>query len=196
MVAIVSVMVDYGGSNGNPVSQNTTGNEPSLRFKTLDDNDMSENGKLLGTIDVPSSGINKSFWKHVYLKVTGGTFTRIENVKFYTDGSGFGTGITTFIGNELPTHNSGSSSGYVKATGVNNVSGDDIINHSFIDTKTNVFTFTSNTPKIITISENGGIINAVGESTNYMVVQMDVASTVSLKGDLTDKTWYYIFDEL
>ena len=189
-------MTDYGGSDGNPITQNTTDNEPNLRFKTLDDNDMTSNGKLLGTIDVPSIGTNKSFWKHIYLKVTGGTFTRIENIKFYTDGSNFGTGITTYIGNEMPIHNSNSSSGYVKSTGVNNVGGNDIIDHTFIDTKSNVFTFTSNTPKIISISENGGIIDQVGESTNYIVVQMDVSSIVSLTGDLTDRTWYYIFDEL
>lgn len=40
------------------------------------------------------------------------------------------------------------------------------------------------------------MIDSVGESTDYIVAQMEVASTVSLKGDLTDKTWYFIFDEL
>lgn len=196
MVATVSVMVDYGGSDGNPQTQDTTGNEPNIRFKTIDDNDMSSNGKLLGTIDIPSNGTNSSFWKHIYLKVVGGSFTRIDNVKFYTDGSSFGNGITTYIGTELPTHNSASNSGYVKATGTPNISGDDLLNHSSINTKTNVFIFTSNTPKNITISENGGVISNVDESTNYIVAQMDVASNVSLKGDLTDKTWYFIFDEL
>jgi hypothetical protein len=189
-------MVDYGGSDGTPLSQDTTNNEPSIRFKTLDDNDMSTNGKLLGTIDVPISGTNNSFWKHIYLKVTGGTFTRIENVKFYTDGSSFGNGITTYIGTELPTHNSGDSSGYIKATGTDNSSGDDMLNHSSITTKNDVFTFTSNTPKNITISEGDNKINSVGDSTDYIVAQMDVSSNVSLKGDLTDKTWYFIFDEL
>ena len=196
MVATVSVMVDYGGSDGTPLSQDTTNNEPSIRFKTLDDNDMSTNGKLLGTIDVPLSGSNNSFWKHIYLKVTGGTFTRIDNIKFYTDGSSFGNGITTYIGTELPTHNSGDSSGYIKATGTDNSSGDDMLNHSSIITKNDVFTFTSNTPKNITISESDNKITNVGESTDYIVAQMDVSSNVSLKGDLTDKTWYFIFDEL
>lgn len=196
MVATVSVMVDYGGTDGSPLSQDTTGNEPSIRFKTLDNNDMSTNGKLLGTIDVPVSGTNNSFWKHIYLKVTGGDFTRIDNVKFYTDGSSFGTGIETFVGTELPTHNSGDSSGYVKATGTENSSGDTMLDHGDISTKTNVFTFTSGTPKNISISESDNMINSVGESTDYIVAQMEVASTVSLKGDLTDKTWYFIFDEL
>lgn len=196
MVATLSVMVDYGGTDGSPLSQDTTNNEPSIRFKTLDDNDMSSNGKLLGTIDVPSSGTNNSFWKHIYLKATSGDFTRIENVKFYTDGSGFGNGIDTYIGNELPTHNSGDNSGYVKATGTDNVSGDTLLDNSQISTKTNVFTFTSSTPKNITISETNNMIDSVGESTDYVVAQMEVSSTTSLKGDLTDKTWYFIFDEL
>lgn len=196
MVATVSIMVDYGGSDGTPQIQDTINNTPSIRFKTLDDNDMSSNGKLSGTIEVPSSGTNSSFWKHIYLKVVSGTFTRIENIKFYTDGSNFGSGITTYIGNDLPIHNSGTSSGYIKATGTNNISGDDMLNHSSINTKTDVFTFTSTTPKNITVSEDGGVINSVGESTDYLVAQMDIASNVSLKGDLTDRTWYFIFDEL
>tara|TARA_B110001454_G_scaffold41885_1_gene41161 strand:+ start:5568 stop:6158 length:591 start_codon:yes stop_codon:yes gene_type:complete len=196
MVATVSVMVDYGGSDGNPQTQDTMGNEPSIRFKTLDNNDMSANGKLLGTIDVPASGTNNSFWKHIYLKVTGGSFTRIENIKFYTDGSSFGSGVTTYIGTELPTHNSGDSSGYTKATGTDNVGGDDLLDHDSINTKNNVFTFTSGTPKNITISESDNVISNVGESTDYIVAQMEVSTSVSLKGDLTDKTWYFIFDEL
>ena len=71
-----------------------------------------------------------------------------------------------------------------------------MLDHGNISTKTNVFTFTSGTPKNISISESDNMIDSVGESTDYIVAQMEVASTVSLKGDLTDKTWYFIFDEL
>ena len=77
-----------------------------------------------------------------------------------------------------------------------NVSGDTMLDNSKISTKTNVFTFTSGTPKNITVSETDNMIKNVGESTDYIVAQMEVDSTVSLKGDLTDRTWYFIFDEL
>ena len=87
------------------------------------------------------SAVN-SFWKQIYLKVTGGTFTQIDNVKFYTDGGGFGTGISTFVGDQLPTKNSGSDAGYVVATGTVGTSGNAMVaSHAGVSAQTDAFIY-------------------------------------------------------
>jgi len=49
--------------------------------------------------------------------------------------------------------------------------------------------------KTVTISEAGAIIDASGETTNYVGAQMDVADTAS-PGDLADETWTFQYDEI
>ncbi len=191
MVATVAVFVEN-GPNATPVPTDTTAlGPPNIRLKTEDDAVIDANNP----IPIPSSGTNRSFWKHIFLQATGGTFTQIDNVQFYTDGSGFGTGITTFVGDETPTKNSGSTAGYDQATGTVGTDGDELTTHTNITAKTDAFTFTSGSPKGVSISEAGAIINATGETTNYVVAQMDVASTAS-PGDLTDETWTFQYDEI
>ena len=189
MVATVAVFVDTGAG---PTGTDTSSlGPPNIRFKTADDAVIDANNP----IPIPTSGTNRSFWKHIFLKVTGGTFTQIDNVKFFTDGTGFGTGITVFVGDETPTKNSGSTAGYDQATGTVGTTGNELTTHAIITAKTNAFTFTSGSPKTITISEAGAIINATNETTNYLVAQMDVASTAS-PGDLADETWTFQYDEI
>ena len=113
MVATVAVFVET-GPNATPVETDTSAlGPPNIRFKTADDAVIDANNP----IPIPAGGDNRSFWKHIFLQATGGTFTQIDNVQFYTDGTGFGTGITVQIGNETPTKNSGSTAGYDQATG-------------------------------------------------------------------------------
>ena len=201
MVAIVDVLLDTAGTDTAPgtVTNITTGGglgPPNMRFKTADNATID----TLNPIPIPAAGTNRSFWKQIYIEVTGGTFTQIDNVKFYTDGTGFGTGITTYVGDELPTHNSGSDAGYEVATGTVGTTGDELVaNHGGITGKTDAFSYTSGSPKSpgnsLTISETGNIINATGESTNYWVFQMDVGTTAS-PGDLPDETWTFQYDEI
>ncbi len=191
MPATVAVYVET-GPNATPVEADTTAlGPPNIRFKTADDATIDANNP----IPIPASGTNRSFWKHIFLKANGGTFTQIDNVKFFTDGTGFGTGITTFVGDETPTKNSGSTAGYDQATGMVGSDGDELTTHTNITAKTDAFTFTSGSPKTVSISETSNIIDAVGETTNYVVGQMDVASTAS-PGDLADETWTFQYDEI
>ena len=115
MVATVATFFDFAGVNGTPgTQQDTSGLAPvNVRFKTADDSTIDANDP----IPIPGGGPNYSFWKHLYMRVTGGTFTQINNVKFFTDGTNFGTGIVTSVGDQLPINNSGSQAGYVVATG-------------------------------------------------------------------------------
>lgn len=194
MVATVAVFFDFGGSNASPATNQDTSSlgPPNLRFKTADDATIDNQNP----IPIPSGAAINSFWKQIYLKVTGGSFTQIDNVKFYTDGGGFGTGITTFVGNQLPVKNSGSNSGYVVATGTAGTSGNAMVaSHGGISAQTDAFTFTSGSPLAITISEAGSLMNATGETTNYLVTQMNVASSAG-PGNLADETWTYQYDEI
>lgn len=194
MVATVKVFYDFGGSDGNPATEQDTSSlgPPNLRFKTNDNATIDNQDP----IPIPTSGSVDSYWKHVYLKCTGGTFTQIDNVKFYTDGSGFGTGITTNVGNQLPTKNSGSDAGYEVATGTAGSSGDEMVaSHTGISAKSDAFGKTSGSPMTVSISESGSLIDATNETTNYLVFQMNVASTAG-PGNLSDETWTFQYDEI
>ncbi len=191
MVATVAVFVET-GPNATPVPTDTTAlGPPNIRFKTADDPTIDANNP----IPIPASGTKRSFWKHIFLKATAGPFTQIDNVKFFTDGTGFGTGITVFVGDETPIKTSVSTAGYDQATGMVGDDGDELTTHINITAKTDAFTFTSGTPKTVTIGEAGAIIDAVGETTNYVIGQMDVASTAG-PGDLPNETWTFQYDEI
>ena len=69
-------------------------------------------------------------------------------------------------------------------------------NHDFISDKDDAFVdFTPSTPKTVTISEQDSEINAIGETSNYIVAQMDVDSTAG-PGDLDNEIWTFQYDEI
>ena len=71
-----------------------------------------------------------------------------------------------------------------------------VANHGGISGKTEVFgNYTSGSPKSISVSETGSIIDSVNETSDYLVFQMDIDSTVT-KADLSNKTWTILYDEV
>jgi len=197
MVATVHVFFDFGGTDnspGTPQDVDALG-PPNLRFKTNDNATID----TVDPIPIVASVTKYSYWKQIYLKVTAGTFTQIDNVKLYTDTTPFGTGIATYIGDEQPLHSSTVTTGYDLATGTPGDTGDRMDSggnkHTDITARTNIFSFSSAAPKAITISESGSKMDAIGETTNYAVVQMEVIDTAS-PGDLADETWTYRYDEI
>lgn len=189
MVATIDVYTDFGGAVNAPGTKQDTDplGPPNARFKDADNNTID----LLNPLTIPAAGNFRSRWKHFYMRVAVGPDTQIDNVKIYTDGTGFGTGITVFAGNETPTNTSASDAGY----DVSDVSNEALTNHDSITAETDFFTFTSGSPKTVSISEAGGVLNAVGEETDYVVLQMQVANTAS-PGDLADETITYEYDEI
>lgn len=190
MTAVFDVKLDRGGSDANPGNSDTLTN---LRFKTNDDNTQDTNDP----IPIVSGQTKRSYWRHVYLQCTTGPTTQVDNIKVYTDGGGFGTGITLQIGQQFPTKNNGSSAGYELATGTPGDTGDELVaNHSGITSKTDFFGKTSGSPLSgPSISESGSIINAVGEMSNYILLQLDVGDTAS-PGSLTPETLTFQYDEI
>jgi len=179
MAAIVHVYVHTGSG---PSNTNTDSlGPPNIRLKTADDATIDD----ANPIPIPTSGTNRSYWKTLTLWAETSPTGTINNIKFYTDGGGFGTGITTYVGDET-------SSTYDQATGTEGTTGDEMVaNHSEITAKTDAFTYTSGVPKDV----SGSITNPdTGRISDYIVLQMDVGASAS-PGNLSDETFTIRYDE-
>jgi hypothetical protein len=190
--ATVAVFYDFGGTDGSPgTQQDITGlGPPNIRFKRADNATIDNQNP----IPVPPSGTNYSRWKQLYLKVTGGTFTQIDNIRFYSDGTNYGTGVTLKVGLQFPTNNSGSpGSGYEVA----DTDDQDMVNyHGSITSDADAFNYTEGSPLSgPSISESGSVIDATNEMSDYIVFQLEVVNGASA-GDLTDETFTLKYDEI
>lgn len=196
MVAVMSVYVDVGGSNGSPASENDIDalGPPAMQFRT----DDTVSVDTLKPIVIPAAGTNYSYAKSSYLHCDTAPSLQINNVQFYTDGSNtLGTGIGVVVGDEMPTKTNASDAGYIVATGTSGTTGNEITTfYTGITGVTDVFTYTSGSAKTISIGESGSIINAVGETTNYVVFQMTVASTASPISATPNETGTFQYDEI
>jgi len=190
MAAIFNVMLDTGGSAGSPGIETNTDSlgPPNVRFKQADDANIDSNDP----IQIPTdSSTNYSYWKQVYLKCATAPDTQVDNVKFFTDGTGFGAGITTNVGSPFPEKSSTSDAGYDPAT-----SAVSITTHANVSSASDVFTYTSGTPLDgPTISETNSTITASGNTTDYLVLGMEVTSGAS-PGNLSDETFTFRYDEI
>lgn len=190
MVAAFNVNFDFGGTDNAPgTEQDITGLGPAeLRFKQADDATIDSNDPM----PIPTSGTEFSRWKQIYLVCTTAPDTQVDNVRFFTDGSNFGTGITVRAGDQFPLKADLVNTGY-DVSDANAV----MTTHTDITSSTEVFAnFTAGSPLAgPTISEAGAIIDAINETTNYLVLQMEVISTAS-PGNLADETFTFRYDEI
>lgn len=188
MAAVFDVYLDFGGSDNSPGTEQDTDalGPPNIRFKQADDATIDSNNPM----PIPAAGSEYSRWKQVYLYCATAPSTQVDNVKIYTDGGGFGTGITVNCGDGVQVKNSGADTGY-DVSDTNEI----MTNHTDVAAVTDFFTYTSGAPRTCTISEAGTIINAIGETTDYIVLQMVVGSTAS-PGNLADETFTWQYDEI
>ncbi len=188
MAAVFNVNFDFGGTDNTPgTEQNTDGlGPPNIRFKQEDDATID----AVDPMPIPAAGSEYSRWKQVYLYCATAPDTQVDNVKLYTDGGGFGTGITVNVGDGVQVKNSGADTGY-DVSDANEI----MTNHTDVAAVTDLFSYTSGAPRTCTISEAGTIINAIGETTDYVVLQMVVGSTAS-PGNLADETITFQYDEI
>lgn len=189
MVAAFEVTLDTGGAVTAPALETNTDplGPPNVRYKRADNPTIDNINPNI----IPSAGTTNSRWKSLYLKCVTAPDTQVNNVKIFTDGVGFGTGITVNVGDETPTKTDVSDAGY----DVSDTNDDPLTNHAFISSVTDFFTFTSGSPKSVSISEAGNIINAINETTDYVVTQMDVINTAT-PGDLANETITWEYDEI
>jgi len=197
MVAIFSVYFDTAGSDTAPGASTDVDalGAPALRFKTNDNTAID----AIDPVPVPASGTNYSYWKQIYLYCDAAPDTQVDNVKFFTDGVNFGTGITLNVGLQFPTHNSASNAGYEVAStgGTSGTTGVEVITgHAGISSVADAFGYV--TGSLLTgpsISEDSSIINAIGESTNYLILQVAVGTT-AVPGNKSDVTLRFQYDEI
>jgi len=196
MVATMSVYVDIGGTAGSPATENDIDalGPPAMQMRT----DDTVSVDTLKPIVIPAAGTNYSYVKSSYLRCDVAPSLQINNVQFYTDGSNtLGTGIGMVVGNEMPTKTNVSDTGYIPATGTSGTTGTEMTAfYTGITGTTDVFTYVSGTAKAITIGESGSIINAIGETTNYVVFQMTVGSTASPTSATPNETGTFQYDEI
>lgn len=192
MVATFDVMYDWGGVDGTPGTSTDTDalGPPTLRFKNADDATIDTNNKLV----VPDADTKYSMWKHIYLKCSNADSHTMNNFRFYTDGvNSFGdAGIDVVVGLQFPTKNSGATTGYEVA-----VADDELVaDHGGISSVASVFDYSAVDDALtVSCSEAGNVINAANETTNYILLQMTVASTVAIAGDLPNENGYIAYDE-
>ena len=181
MVAVFDVNYDNLGTDNTPGASTAITN---LRFNAEDTNDQD----LASPLIIPTSGTIYSFWKQLYIISTTAPDTQVDNVQLYSDGAlAWGTGVTVQVGDQFPLHSSTVTTGYDVADAQ-----EIMTNHTDITSETSLFTFTSASTLALSISETSSIINAVGETTNYIVLQTDVLSTSTPGTKATEiVTWQY-----
>lgn len=190
MTAVFDVKLDHGGSDTSPGTKDTVTN---LRFKTADDNDQDE----VNPIPIVSGQTKRSYWRQIYLKCTTAPTTKVDNLKFYTDGGDFGTGITLNVAEQFPVNNVGADTGYEVATGTPGDTGDEVVaGHAGVTSVVDAFGLVQGTPLAgPSISEASAQIDAIDEETNYLAFQLDVEDTAS-PGTLTAETLTVQYDEI
>ncbi len=189
MVAAFSVYLDTGGTDNSPgASTDITGLGPAeLRFKQADNPTIDASDPM----PITAATTEYSRWKQIYLLCDTAPDTQVDNIRFFTDGGGFGTGISVTVGAQFPLHSAAITTGY-DVSDANEI----MTNHTDISSTTDAFSETSGAPLAgPTISEAGAIINLAAETTNYLVLQMEVIDTAS-PGNLVDETFTFRYDEI
>ena len=161
----------------------------NYRFNEIDDNAQD----LTEPVTIPSAGTKHSFWKHFFIHCTVAPDTQIDNLNFFSDGTlGWGGGVTLWIGDGTQTKTAASDAGYDPAVGLNNLTV-----HDTITTKTDVFaTYTSSgSGRAVSISEASSIIDAVGEHSDYMVMNIEL-TTSATPGTKPVETLTLEYDEI
>jgi len=199
MVATVGIYQAYGGSDGSPAGESSDLTGASTRLQTKDQFNANDTDY---PVPIPSSGFNYSYWIHLYLKITGGTFTKINNIKFWTDGDcgwNLGTNGALLIGNR----DSGDigcpmDAEYDVATGTEGQTGhaiDDTTNgHDYYKDQTtpvkDAFTWTSANKATVDSSDH----TSTGKC-KAVVLQAKVASDAT-RGEQPDETLTFSYDEI
>jgi hypothetical protein len=194
MAATLQEVFDNGGTDANPANETVVDalGPPRLKMKTADTSTIDN----LNPIPKPAAGTNRSFWKQVYLKCSVAPSTQCDNFKWYTDGGGFGTGIVLKVGLQFPVKTSINNAGYEVATGAIGETGDEMVAaHAGLTSSGDAFGKTSGAPLAVSCGEAGNLINAINETTNYIVLQAEVGTTASA-GTPSNETVTWKWDEI
>jgi len=173
MAATMNVVWDYGGAVNAPGT--TLEAVSNLRFNAEDTNDQDLLSPLIKT-----GGTVYSYVKHVYMYCSVAPDTQISAMEVYTDGTLGWTGITVNVGDGTQdrTYNAASPTyaGYDPAVGIGQAI---MTDHDTVAAQTSLFTYNSGSPRSVQINETSNIINAVNETTCYLVLQAVLSGSES-----------------
>ncbi len=198
MVAAADPEIWRAGSDGSPTKSALAGGPPvEFRFKT---DDTPQTIDANNPIPIPAAGFNYSFWVHLALAYSG-TFTQIDNLRWFTDGTigwTLGTAGEVRRGNRDSGDHGCDELDYDIATGTIGTSGDDIddgVNgHGFYEGETvatiDVEGDISGAPATI----QTGPVTAV-ESSHAVVLQVKV-DTDATQGTQSQETFTFRYDEI
>lgn len=146
---------------------------------------QADNGTADTNNPVPAVTTSYSYWVSTRLDVTVAPANGLATLKWYSDGTSAGTGLTV-KGAKAST---GANAGYRQATSaiaLNNT------NHTGLDvaSPTDVSTYTSGSP----ISLTGSIGAATGYFGDFWVYQLEATSSAS-PGPMTARTYTWQYDE-
>lgn len=163
MAATVQI-VEKNGAGGT----NTDKTSGTIRFKNADDATVDLNNPMVK----PPSGTDYSFEKWIRMKVTGGTYTQIDNIRAYSDGAnGLGTGVGL----------------YAKAVTAYATPAEATATTGYTD----FFSYTSGA----SLDLAGDATTGTGEKGDHLVMIMTVASTAS-GGVTPNETLTIAWDEI
>ncbi len=128
-------------------------------------------------IPIPTSGTNYSWRKHFKLNVTTTPVGAVSNLRFFSDGTSWGTGVTAYA-KISATYTQGSSSD----------------NSTVITSATDVTTYTSGSP--LTVNSGTVLSNpTTGYGTQDYVVMQVAGGTTVAAGTTSARTLTYRVDE-
>lgn len=189
----MAATVDVQEGNGSSVSWTTV---TAPRYCTADNN----NPGTANPCVVPSAGSYYSYWKTHSLALSG-SFTKINNIKWYTDGTiawDLGTGGKVVVGVRDTGDNGCPVASYDQATGTGGTTGD------YMDDGTNGHTYYKDqtaTPADVTDYTSGSVLSV--DSTDYtsagttkaVVTQVKLA-TDATQGAKSAETFTFRYDEI
>ncbi|MFA5364703.1 MAG: hypothetical protein WC325_05920 [Candidatus Bathyarchaeia archaeon] len=196
MVATVNVQQAVGGEDGTPGTYNNVTSSTRLQTK-----DQFAPADTSYPIPIPASGFKYSYWIHVCLDLSG-TFTQVNNVCFYSDGTigwSFGTGGELRRGNrDSGDHGCLMPSEYDLATGTEADSGDNIEDetdgHGYYNGQSTptvaVGNDTEGSPALIDSTDHTG-----AGKTKAVVLQCKVAPD-AVQGEQADETLSFKYNEI
>jgi len=166
MSATVQIISYHGATH----ETETTITSTTIRYKGADDDTADTNNP----IPVPSEGIGYSYAKFTKIKVIAAPTGNITNLRWFGDGTAWGTGVDLYVG---------TTDTYVQSTGATVMAAGSVIGTTYI------------AANALTINEGTVIGATTGTGTqNYVCSQVRVATTASA-GVTTARAYTYRYDE-
>ena len=198
MAATVTIKEANGGSDGTPGTKTQVdgvgvNDGTDVRFASTD----AYNPVATHPCVIPSSGFNYSYWKHLFLDISG-SFTKVNNINFYTDGTiswSLGTSGGLFVGTRTTGDNGAAMpANYEIATGTEGTTGNDMSTDHAHYTTGGTVALASNYTSGSTLLIDSSDYTSADES-DATVLQCKIF-TDAVSGTKSDETLTWTYDEI